>query len=283
MHQFDFIFALRPSTVCNMRCSYCYRVDHLNQHHKFIKYDIDSMIWHSEQRPNNLFNFCGLGETMLHPQFNDMIIELSNVTNVNWVTNGTCFESDAFEEILRFANHKNIMDVIVSVHFGQIKDFNEYVNSNIKTFIHLSQLNIKVHFTTILTDENIDLVIEHRHMFPNLVIKRPFIVYVQNGIPIYHEYRKETLDKLEQIGLNPGRDYGGISIPYYGKSCPNGARIAEIMHDGKIFDCSFDENRILIGDINIKEPIRTLPLPRLCKAHCIDCIPVVRDGYDLLK
>lgn len=59
---FDFSFAMRPSTICNMQCSYCYRKDYLVGN-KQSHYDIDSMLWHSFSHPNNLFNFCGLGES----------------------------------------------------------------------------------------------------------------------------------------------------------------------------------------------------------------------------
>lgn len=281
--QFDNIFALRPSTVCNYNCSYCYRKDDINAHNNQIEFDIDSMIWHSRQKPNNLFNFCGYGETMIHPQFADMIIALSSVTHVNWITNGTMFESRAFDRIISEANHTNITDVVISIHFGQIRDFNEYY-SNLKAgMFELRDCGIRTHLTTILTDDNVDEVLYYMKHFYDLVIHHPFPIYTQDGKLIHHSYSEKTLEKLKVADVTPKVEYDVNTYPHQGKFCPNGYRIFEVLHDGNIFDCSLDENRIKIGNINIQEPIKTLNSARLCKSSCDSCIPMLNDGFRLLS
>ena len=280
--QYNYVFAVRPSTVCNFKCEYCYRVDDTSAHYKQCEFDIDSMIWHSGQLQSNIFNFCGYGETMLHPQFADMVIALSSVTNINWVTNGTLLNGSDFDRILSDANHKNIRDVIISIHFGQIRDFSEFYPMIKGAVYDLGQCGIITHLTTILTDSNVDEVLYFRRYFPNLVIKQAFPTYVQNGKMIYTSYSEDTKKKLDAAGVSPGLDFFGMQPPYIGKVCPNGSRVIEVMHDGKIYDCSYDTNRIQIGNINIKEQIMKLPYPRICKENCNKCIPVLRDGYSLL-
>lgn len=281
--KFDYLFSLRPSTVCNYRCSYCFRHDEIELHDKKNEFDIDSMVWHSGQRPNNLFNFCGYGETMMHPQFSDMIIALTSVTHINWVTNGTMFESRAFERILSEANHKNITDVVVSLHFGQIRDFSEYFSSLRSAMFELRDCGIRTHMTTMLTDDNVDSVLYYRRYFDNLVIRHPFPRYTQNKVTVYHSYSDATMEKLKKANVVPVVEYDIIPAPYNGLKCLNGHRIFEVMHDGSIFDCSLDENRIKIGNINVKVAISALDGNRICKSSCSECDPMLMDGYHLLS
>lgn len=286
MRQFDCLFALRPSVVCNYDCSYCYRQDFLDGVNKQTRFDIDSMLWHSMQRLNNLFNFCGYGETMMHPQFGDMIIELSKITNVNWVTNGTMFGNGAFKNILSYADHKNILDVVISVHVDQIKDPFKYAIEIRRVKHELDIRGIRYHLTSIITNENIDKVIMFRRYLPEIIIKHPFEIYSQGGKIIKYGYTEQSQKKMASVGIVPEKDwiYGDMgNPPYTGRLCTNGVSILEVMHDGMIYDCSFDENRVVIGDINKKEPIKSLSQPRLCKSSCTTCIPMLRNSFGLVK
>lgn len=222
----------------------------------------------------------------MHPQFSDMIIELSKVTTVNWVTNGTMFGHKGFADILKLANHKNIMDVVISVHVDQITDPSNYALMIRRVKSDLAQRGIKTHLTSIVTNDNVDKIILFRRYFNDLIIKHPFEIYVQHGKIINYEYTDDVRRKMELAKIVPTKDWTTgdmFAVPYTGKSCTNGLSIFEVMHDGIIYDCSFDENRIEIGDINKKEPIRSLQSPRLCKSSCTTCIPMLRNSYGLVK
>lgn len=279
---FDYIFTCRPSTVCNMNCSYCYRHDDVHTKYKTEKFDIDSMLWHSSQFKNNVFNFCGYGETMMHPQFSDMITELSQVTHVDWVTNGTVFGTKSFDRILTEAKLDNINAIVVSVHFGEIGNYEKYF-SELEPHINvIRSAGIPVHLTSIATDKNIDEIIANRNLVINYGIKlKPtferytFDSTVVDGTTSYNVMNKLRFNGLE---LSPDED-PVVQYPYIGKRCPNGYRIFEILHDGVIYDCSFDENRKIIGNINIQTPINQLTTDRICKTECTTCVPMLRGGY----
>lgn len=283
MRTFANLFAIRPAVVCNFTCDYCYRRDYMGVHqHRF---DIDSMLWHADRMDDNLFNFCGYGETMIHPQFSDMIIELSKITTVNWVTNGTQFNSK-FDDILKFANHTNIMDVVISVHVSQIRNMTEYSMQLRRIRHELGVRGVKTHVTTILTDANVDDVLYARRYIPDMVIKHPFDIYSVGGSIITHSYADSTILKLKSNRIEPGSDwiYGDqLHPPYIGKPCMNGSKIFEVMHDGLIYDCSFDSDRVVIGDINAKEPIRSIRGSRVCKSTCDTCIPILRNSFGLVR
>lgn len=285
MRKFDYLFAVRPATICNFNCSYCYRQDFLNGASQ-TKFNIDSMLWHSEQKQNNIFNFCGYGETMMHPQFADMIIQLSKITTVNWITNGTMFKHAGFKNILKLANHKNIMDVIISIHVDQITDPSAFSMDILSTQHELNIRGVRSHLTAIATNENINDIIMFKNYFYALIVKPPFDIYAQNGKIIKYTYTEDTLIKLKLNDITITKDWlhGDMyQIPYTGKPCTNGSSIFEVMHDGSIYDCSFDENKIIIGNINTKEHIQELPKPRLCKSSCITCVPALRNAFGLVK
>lgn len=283
MRTFSYLFSVRPAVVCNFSCDYCYRQDFMHEHqHRF---NIESMLWHAEQYPDNIFNFCGYGETMIHPQFSEMIIELSKVTTVNWVTNGTQFNSQ-FDSILKYAKHENIMDVFISVHAQQIKNISAYSIQLRRVRRELGMRGVKTHITTILTDSNVDAVLYTRRYLPDMIIKHPFDIYSVGGSVITHAYSEATTAKLNASNIVPGTDwiYGDqLHPPFIGKPCMNGSKIFEVMHDGLIYDCSFDSNRVVIGDINVKEPIRSLGCGRLCKSICETCIPTLRNSFGLVR
>lgn len=283
MQTFTHLFALRPSVVCNFSCKYCYRQDFMGERQHL--FDIDAMLWHATTVDNNLFNFCGYGETMIHPQFSDMIIELSKVTHVCWVTNGTQFGCK-FDNILRQAKHSNILNVIISVHPTEIKNLPQYSLRLRRVRHDLANCGIESHVTSILTDANVDQVLYARRYIPDLVIKHPFDIYSVGGSIISHSYNDATLRKLVHNGIEPKSDgiYGNQLIPpYTGKTCLNGHQIFEVMHDGLIYDCSFDNSRVVIGDINRKIAINNIASGRVCRSDCVTCIPILRNAYGLVR
>ena len=279
---YDYLFCFRPSTICNMSCSYCYRHDNLLDTQPQSTFDIDSIIYHAKSLSNNLFNFCGYGETMIHPQFADIIIELSKVTKVNWITNGTLFTGNAFKKIINNANIDNIKDIVISVHISEIKNMEKYIIDYYDATDILNSVNIKYHTTTVVTDDNIDTIIQYKDFFPNLVVKIPFQRTIQNNTITYNKLSSNTIGKLVVNNLLFINDVNTIP-PYTGKYCPNGSRIFEVHSNGDIYDCYYDANRIIIGNINIQIPITKLPNNRLCKCNSMHCIPALRDEYKLLN
>lgn len=283
MNQFKYLFAVRPSVNCNYNCNYCYRHDDIHNAYTQSTFNIDSMLWHASNYENNLFNFCGYGETMMHPQFGDMIVKLSEVTSVNWITNGTMFNSKHFINILNNANHKNIMEVVVSIHADQIKDIINYNKLVRWSQGQLAMRGIRCHMTAILSNDNIDNIIEIKKYFPDMIIKHPFDVYINNGIIISYKYSDKSNEKMQLHNIQPIKDWmDNIQIPYIGNVCPNGVNIFEILHNGVIYDCSYDENRRVIGNINDKILINSLSNERICKSNCNACVPMLRNSYNLV-
>lgn len=279
---FDYIFACRPSTICNMNCSYCYRHDDISDHHKTNEFDIDSMLWHSEQFPNNVFNFCGYGETMMHPQFAEIINSLTQVTHVNWVTNGTMLNKKVFDDIREHSNFNNITEITISVHFGHIPDYDKYFTAMNDALEFLLSKNVYINMTAVVTDDNVNEIVTHKHYVDRykILLKPEFEYYKLNGDVKYNPVSNKIRNAFRFNGLKLEQDAQPVvTYPYFGKRCPNGYRTFEVMHDGVIYDCSFDENRVEIGNINIKTPIKQLDSSRTCKTKCETCVPMLRGGY----
>lgn len=277
---FDYIFTVRPSTVCNMDCTYCLGVDDIAANRKFTTFDIDAIKWHSEQFPNNLFSFCGDGETMLHPQFADIIIELSQITKVTWVSNGTQFNTKKFDRILTEANLENIYGIVISAHFGQT-DMNSYLVNLDSTIDKLRDLRIRFGITAVVSNENIDDIVSQASNIRKYEIKLESVVdYPKAGTVVNTALSNRTRNLLRLNNLRIANDANPvITYPVIGKPCPNGSRIFEVLSDGNIIDCSYDINRTIIGNINIKEPIKALQ-HRLCKFDCTYCCDMVRGGHN---
>lgn len=263
---FDYIFSIRPSTICNYTCSYCYRHDYINVF-KSSEFNVDSMIWHAQRHENSLFNFCGFGETTLHPQFTEMTSKLSHVTKINWITNGT--KMDVFFKHINLYNIKNIHDITISIHVDQIKNMTEYAQY-IRT-MHRLLLNEKIKhtFTIIVSKENVSLVKQFIKYFNEVVLINPY-PFTKNNTLIVPE-----LSNIQEHYWQPNVS----SLPVFGKSCENGYRIFEVFHDGNIYDCWYDTKQ-LIGNINITTEIQKKQ--RICSSTCSMCPPMLKNEYNLL-
>ena len=279
---FDYVFALRPSTKCNFKCSYCISHDDLHKNYVDSTYDIDSIIWHVSQYPNNIVNICGYGETMLHHQFDELVIELSKVTKVNWITNGTMFNTSKFNNILKYANHKNIHDVIISVHLAQIHNLDTYIPSYYDAEQKLKDVGITVHTTSVATEYTVDLIIAYKEFFPNLCVSPQFTRRICNNEIIVTPQNNTVLTKLLENNVNIV--FNTLNEPpYAGTPCLSGYKVFEVMHDGNIYDCLFNTDKILLGNINIKKPLIVLTPPRLCNSLSMICIDMALNGCGLIK
>lgn len=276
---FDYIFAFRPSTVCNMNCKYCLGVDSIAANRPFTTFDIDAIKWHSDQFPNNVFSFCGDGETMLHPQFADIIIELSKITKVTWITNGTQFNTTKFNRILTEANLDNIYGIVVSAHFGQT-DMNTYLDNLDPIISKLQDLRIHLDITAVVSNDNIGDILSQTTNIQKYRIKLQSVVdYTKSGTIVNTTLTNRTRNLLRLNNLRMTNDANPVlTYPVKGKPCPNGSKIFEVLTNGSIVDCSYDTNQNVIGNINTKETIKAIQ-HRLCNFDCSYCCDMVRGGY----
>lgn len=116
-----------PVFSCNFRCQYCYLASHEDAYikgvHAFVQSPEMIAKYFSIDRTGGpcYFNFCGAGETLMHPQLLDLIELLTKEGHYcDIITNGTL--SKKFDEISkRFSgeNHAHLM-IKFSFHYLQL-------------------------------------------------------------------------------------------------------------------------------------------------------------------
>lgn len=277
---FDYIFYIRPSMKCNFRCDYCTRDIHPLDPHNH-DFDISSILWHAQLHPNALFSFCGHGETMMHPQFADMIIEISKVSTVDFITNGTCF-GESFDKIMLNANLMNINSVGISYHADQVHDVAKYSTIIRNIRMKLGRCGIHTYITAIATDYNYKSLIYGSRYFSDLVVSYPTEEFIRDGNVVCYAVSDETKMMLMRAGIRP-LSHIQPKESFIGTVCPNGSMIFEVGETGIIYDCSFDENRKIIGNINMKIEILKLPIDRICASTSRQCSECLRYSSNQLK
>lgn len=124
-----FIGCSVPVYTCNFRCMYCYLGQHPHPYEGGIKpffssnEDIASKLSVSNLGGKCYFNFCGSGETLMHPQIVDLVIRLINDGHYcDIITNGTLTKK--FDELLERITEENKTHLIIkfSFHYLELKN-----------------------------------------------------------------------------------------------------------------------------------------------------------------
>lgn len=127
-----FYECLLPTSICNLKCEYCYLIQENRRGMKKIpfKYSIEHMCYALRRErvtPNGglaFFSICGTGETLLQDGCVTLIhglLEQGHIVNIT--TNGTI--SKKFDDLLNFDNKylKN-MQIAFSLHYLELKRLN---------------------------------------------------------------------------------------------------------------------------------------------------------------
>ena len=128
-----FITCLVPVNACNFRCEYCYLSHHSDKDvygggiKPFAEKAEDIVKFFSVERLGGpcYFNLCAAGETMMHPELIDFVIELTKEGHyADIVTNGTLEKKfDELIERLSTTQKKHIF-IKFSFHYLELKKRN---------------------------------------------------------------------------------------------------------------------------------------------------------------
>lgn len=122
-----FISCVVPVYSCNFRCKYCYLDNHdakIGGIHEMILSPEKLIKRLSKERLGGIcyFNLCGVGETMMHPQLNGLVYELTKEGHYcDIITNGTI--SKKFDELLLMLSNQQKSKLLVkfSFHYLELK------------------------------------------------------------------------------------------------------------------------------------------------------------------
>jgi hypothetical protein len=163
---------------------------------------------------------------MLHPQFDDIIIELSKYTHVEWITNGTMLDSSKMKRIITESNTKNIHQIIVSIHVTEIDK-----NQLLKIINQVTKLRIDgltVHMNALVTKDTINHLIQYKNIFNHYGVKvqSPYPVQKLNDAYVHHDDNSQirNLCRLNNIKIDEFF-VNRVSYPYKGNICPHGRNI----------------------------------------------------------
>ena len=115
---------IEPTNYCNLNCLYCSR-QQSSREKGYMKFDLFKKIIDDASQIGVLgIDLYLLGESLLHPQFVEMISYIkSKDLRVNVVTNGMLFDREKIEAILQ--SGLNITDNITFSIYGYSKEVNE--------------------------------------------------------------------------------------------------------------------------------------------------------------
>lgn len=196
---------IKPSPVCNLRCSYCYTEYYPDAEGNLLSYGVmekgkvsefplgvlDSIMLEYEATE---INFSGMGETTLCPNLQEMILH--------------CFEKYSPQLIMLFSNavgrpvkwYKNLIDVMVEKGHSFTLSLSLHVESNnivaIKEIMEYydsiqDKRNSKCILQILTTKENVDTLIRFCKENVDLALKSQFL-----GSNFQKDTEEETFDKL---------------------------------------------------------------------------------------
>ena len=159
---------IEPTNYCNLNCRYCPRRES-SREKGYMKFDLFQKIIDDASQIGVMgIDLYLLGESLLHPQFVEMVSYIkSKNLKVNVVTNGMLFSIEKIEAVLR--SGLNIADSITFSMYGYSKEVNERlmrgvdhdkVLKNIHNFLKLREKckgkgpSIEVIFYTVPENEN---------------------------------------------------------------------------------------------------------------------------------
>lgn len=272
-----FFECLIPSSVCNLRCSYCYIIQRDKRDNKIplLKYSTD-IIGQSltKERLGGIcyFSICGEGETLI-PDYTVNIIHniLKNGHFVNVTTNGTL--TNRFEEILEFPKeYLSRLHISFSLHYIELIRTN-----NLESFFNNINLirNAGCSFLVQLNlcDEYIPLIQEIKKICIEKVGSLPQVAATRkeinnSQIELFTDYTKEEY-------INFGKEF---ESPLFSFTMNNfGVKRTEFCYAG---DWSFVLNlqtgimkrcysSYIYQNIfkNINKPIKTLAIGKGCNSQ----------------
>ena len=122
-----FITCQIPVTICNFKCPYCYIDQKCVKNNQIVDFAILPAEFAKKFSPEKMggfcyFNLCGNGETMIHPQVNDLVYYLTKEGHYcDIITNGTY--SKKFDELLEKLSKEQQKHLFIkfSFHYLELK------------------------------------------------------------------------------------------------------------------------------------------------------------------
>lgn len=122
-----FITCQVPVSICNFKCPYCYIDQTGVKNNKISNFAIPPAEFAKKFLPEKMggfcyFNLCGNGETMIHPQVNDLVYYLTKEGHYcDIITNGT--QSKKFDELLERLSKEQQKHLFIkfSFHYLELK------------------------------------------------------------------------------------------------------------------------------------------------------------------
>lgn len=239
-------------SACNLRCVYCPR-----QYVPDLKGYMDNslfrkMIDEAAARPETVIVLHRRGESMLHPQFKDMLQYISGkFKEVQLATNATLLSEDKFQPIVEGLTFLSFsLDAPENYNKTRIPARYHSVEEKILRFLEFNRGRVKTQASMVKTD---DTKPENCELFKKTWQGRV------DRVRIYAEHSKNGLFGSLQ---NPRNDRKPCVMPFYEML---------IYDNGSIGRCNHDWNGDPMGDANIntiREIWHSQKYENLRNQHC---------------
>lgn len=143
---------------CNLRCTYCPR-HHVNNLTGYMDIELfKKIIQEAEQYPDTIFVLHRRGESMLHPQFNEMLEYISGkFKEVQMATNCTKLTEEKYESIVRGLNFLSFsLDTPDRFDKTRVPAKYNTIEKKILKFLEFNQGRVKTQASMVRTLETTD-------------------------------------------------------------------------------------------------------------------------------
>lgn len=274
-----FIECLVPVTACNLKCHYCYVIQHNNRNNqmpafKYSAQHIAKALSKERWGGKMLINICGMGETLLPAEIINITLELLKEGHyINITTNGTL--DKRFQEFAKF--DKNLLERLqfsFSFHYLELKE-KGLLNSFFKNIEIVKNAGASILVQFNLCDEYIPhfeaikkLCLNHVGALPHVALTRKHSTS-NRTIEIFSDLTKDEYYNKGKEFESRLWDFTNINFQQSKKDkfCFAGDWSFRLdLASGDLKRCYFEQYSQNIYD-NIDKPIIFCPIGKSCKSQ----------------
>lgn len=215
---------------CNYRCEYCSQSKKYSKNLNHASDEVIEAFLRFLKTLDSSFEITiSGGEPLCHPRFYEVLEEIKRQNLKLSVISNFSFPFENYKKIVDIMG-ENLVEMFVSYHSSQIKDFGEFKDKVLK-FNDYKSNGAKFRVASVLSEENVQNLKEMAEF-----LKPAGIEFILQHMRIKNSYVKYSKEAEEFLSKNAAPEKG-IKLKTFGKLCHAGEKFLLIYENGEAYRC----------------------------------------------
>lgn len=237
------IFDIEITRRCNISCRFCPRTSMKNQGDMSAE-TFNNLLSKIPAGPGDSLSFCGLGEPLLHPHFQDYLTRLRDTfpdSYLNLVTNGTLLDRRVVPALLA----ARIVSISVSFNGIDAQTYEDWMRGAVfeKTLANLEYTRQEIKRTNAPTRLTVNFILTRENLLDQEKIES---FWAGRGIPAVSQYMHDRGGFVSLEDMSPVDPHRGFQV----EGCGVFKHFHFIAWNGDVLYCCHDvAHRHVLGHI----------------------------------